>query len=55
MEGILKSLSIQSYGLFDKQGKLFYRFTVLNTNARKKIDLKQGKVVNFNQDIKNLL
>jgi hypothetical protein len=57
MKGILKALSIQSYGLFEKKDKKpFFTFTVLNSKLRaKSIDILQGTEVDYNKDIKPLL
>lgn len=47
MKGILKAISGQSYGLFDKKDNLLKKFVVLNPNKRKLIDPLQRSVVDL--------
>ena len=54
MKGILKAISIQTYGLYGKDKKPVFQFTVLDPKKRRKIDRLQGKVVDYKEDIKPL-
>lgn len=55
MKGILKAISIQSYGLY-KGSKVLFTFTVENPKLRRsKIDQLQGQMVDYEKQIKPLL
>lgn len=54
MNGVLRALSIETYGIFSK-GKMVHEFQVTNVKLRKKLDISQGKNVDFEKDIKPLL
>ena len=56
MEGILKAVTGQSYGLFNKKGNVVIGFEVLNPRLRReKLDPLQGTWVNFEKNIEPLL
>ena len=55
MKGTLKAISIQDYGLFNEKGKVFFRFQILDPRIRVKIDPLQGRVVDFDEQIKPIL
>lgn len=56
MEGILKAVTGQSYGLFDKKGKVVIGFEVLDPDLRRrKLDPLQGTWVNFEKNIEPIL
>ena len=49
MEGTLKAISIQTYGLFNKKGKEIHKFTIKDPKKRGKIDVLQNTVVTIKQ------
>ena len=55
MNGILRAISIESYGLYGEDKKLLFQFTVSSPKKRKKIDKLQGMRVNYDKDIKSLI
>lgn len=48
MKGVLKAISIQTYGLYDPKNKILKEFTVTNVKIRKQLDPLQGQVVDYN-------
>ena len=54
MKGILKAISGQSYGLFDKKDNVLKKFTVLDPKRRKLIDPLQRSVVDLDDLIEIL-